>query len=182
MPIISGTDLTPDHKPPRLCDKCWKAQKLAKEYRCEKGRFVVSWINRGWKNSKKEPVANRDLWEPFIDLVQRRGDVSFRWVKGHAGDRLNDAADKLATTAAAEQRPRSGPRFTDRVTAGLEPDSVGAALGLDIVDANSLVAHQGGPLVVITGHRPTAFGGWDLANPVADGLRSAEHTSELHYH
>lgn len=129
------------------------------------------WIDRGWKNSKKEPVANRDLWEPFIDLVRRRGDVSFRWVKGHAGDRLNDAADKLATTAAAEQRPRSGPRFTDRIIAGLEPDSSGSGPELGADEATADESDQNGPLVVITGHRPTELGGWDLANPVADGLR-----------
>jgi ribonuclease HI len=49
-------------------------------------------------------VANRDLWEPLIDLVSERDDVAFRWVKGHSGDPMNDLADKLAVAAAAEGR------------------------------------------------------------------------------
>ena len=50
-------------------------------------------------NSAKKPVANRDLWEPLIDAVRER-DVSFRWVKGHSGDTMNDRVDALAVEAA----------------------------------------------------------------------------------
>ena len=41
-------------------------------------------------------MANRDLWEPLVELVNERGDVSFRWVKGHSGDAMNDLVDALA--------------------------------------------------------------------------------------
>lgn len=54
------------------------------------------WLRRGWRNSQNQPVANRDLWEPFIDLVNTRGNVEFRWVKGHSGDPMNDLVDRLA--------------------------------------------------------------------------------------
>ena len=57
------------------------------------------WLQRGWKNSQRQPVANRDLWEPFLDLVQRRGNVDFAWVKGHSGDPMNDFVDSLAVEA-----------------------------------------------------------------------------------
>ena len=53
-------------------------------------------------------MANRDLWEPLIEAVRSRGDVSFRWVKGHSGDRWNDEADRLAVQAAERQESRSG--------------------------------------------------------------------------
>jgi hypothetical protein len=53
-------------------------------------------------------VANRDLWEPFIELVLARGDVSFRWVKGHSGDPMNDVVDRLAVEAATSQHARVG--------------------------------------------------------------------------
>ncbi len=69
---------------------------------CFRDRWWEGWIRRGWRNSQKKPVANRDLWEPLIDLVLSR-DVAFRWVKGHAGDRWNDEADRLATEAADGQ-------------------------------------------------------------------------------
>lgn len=81
------------------------------------------WLQRGWKNSQGQPVANRDLWEPFIDLVVFDGvtvldnpnrqpvetQVGFRWVKGHAGHALNEAADALAV-AARNTLPDTGRR------------------------------------------------------------------------
>ena len=44
-------------------------------------------------------MANRDLWEPLIETVNERGNVTFRWVKGHSGDRMNDLVDTLAVAA-----------------------------------------------------------------------------------
>jgi ribonuclease HI len=76
---------------------------------CFRDRWHEGWRRRGWKNSQRQPVANRDLWEPFIDLVLQRGDVTFRWVKGHNGDRMNDLVDELAVEAAATQAGRAGP-------------------------------------------------------------------------
>lgn len=75
---------------------------------CFRDRWHEGWRRRGWRNSKKEPVANRDLWEPFIELVLARGDVEFRWVKGHGGDPMNDLVDRLAVEAANSQHGRSG--------------------------------------------------------------------------
>jgi hypothetical protein len=63
--------------------------------------WIDGWLRRGWKNSKKEPVANQDLWKPFVDEVAAHGQVTFSWVKGHAGDPMNEEADRLATEAAA---------------------------------------------------------------------------------
>jgi ribonuclease HI len=57
------------------------------------------WLRRGWKNSQRQPVANRDLWEPLIELVRERGDITFRWVRGHTGDPMNELVDVLAVAA-----------------------------------------------------------------------------------
>jgi ribonuclease HI len=58
------------------------------------------WQRRGWRNSQGEPVANRDLWEPFVDAVNARaGQVKFRWIKGHSGHPMNDRVDFLAKEA-----------------------------------------------------------------------------------
>ncbi len=70
-----------------------------------------NWLKKGWVNAKKQPVANRDLWEPFIELVHGRDDVEFKWVKGHSDNRMNDAADLLATSAAMTQTERSGDQY-----------------------------------------------------------------------
>ncbi|HSJ26808.1 MAG TPA: ribonuclease H, partial [Acidimicrobiia bacterium] len=62
---------------------------------CFRDRWWEGWIRRGWTNSQRKPVANRDLWEPLVTLYQER-DLAFRWVKAHAGDRWNELADRLA--------------------------------------------------------------------------------------
>ena len=65
---------------------------------CFRDGWWVRWEKNGWKNSKKQPVANADLWKPIVDLV-RGADVRFRWVKGHGDDALNDLVDRLAVAA-----------------------------------------------------------------------------------
>jgi ribonuclease HI len=66
---------------------------------CFRDRWWETWLRNGWRNKRRQPVANRDLWEPLVELVLGRGDVTFRWVKGHAEDPLNDAVDRLAVDA-----------------------------------------------------------------------------------
>jgi len=75
---------------------------------CFRDRWWEGWRRRGWVNSAKKPVANRDLWEPLIDLVVGREDVTFRWVKGHGGDPMNDLVDRLAVEAALTQHAQVG--------------------------------------------------------------------------
>jgi ribonuclease HI len=68
---------------------------------CFKDRWWQGWQRRNWKNSQNKPVANRDLWEPLIELaVSSESNVTWRWVKGHSGDPWNDRVDELATMAA----------------------------------------------------------------------------------
>jgi ribonuclease HI len=69
---------------------------------CFKDGWWRGWLARGWTNSQKKPVANRDLWEPLVESV-RQGGVTFRWVKGHSGDEMNDVVDRLAVRAGREQ-------------------------------------------------------------------------------
>jgi len=65
---------------------------------CFRDRWWVNWQRNGWKNSKRQPVANVDLWEPLVELATGGG-VTFRWVKGHSGDPMNDLVDALAVAA-----------------------------------------------------------------------------------
>lgn len=70
---------------------------------CFNDRWYEGWLKRGWKNSQKKPVANQDLWEPLINIYLERADeIEFIWVKGHAGNRWNEAADQLAVAAAED--------------------------------------------------------------------------------
>lgn len=74
---------------------------------CFKDRWWVRWKANGWRNAKKEPVANDDLWRPLIEMyeglaVDERPD--FQWVKGHSGDPMNDIVDALAVSATSSPR------------------------------------------------------------------------------
>jgi ribonuclease HI len=71
---------------------------------CFRDRWWRGWLARGWLTSAKKPVANRDLWEPLVTEVRSRGDIDFRWVKGHSGDPMNDLVDLLAVAAARTHR------------------------------------------------------------------------------
>ena len=61
--------------------------------------WVDSWIKKGWKRGKNEPVKNIDLWKRLLQ-VKEPHNVSFYWVKGHDGHPQNERCDQLATTAA----------------------------------------------------------------------------------
>lgn len=60
--------------------------------------WIDSWIKKGWRNSSGE-VKNIDLWKRLLSAKEQHN-VTFVWVKGHAGHPENERCDKLATTAA----------------------------------------------------------------------------------
>ncbi len=75
---------------------------------CFRDRWWQGWRARGWRNSRGEAVANQDLWRELLALVvdgRPPGEVSFRKVKGHSGDAMNELVDRLAN----EQARRAGP-------------------------------------------------------------------------
>jgi len=71
---------------------------------CFRDKWWMGWQRRGWKNSQRQPVANRDLWEPLIELVNSRTDISFTWVKAHNGEPMNELVDQLAVAASLSTR------------------------------------------------------------------------------
>lgn len=74
---------------------------------CFRQRWWEGWKRKGWRNSKGDPVANQDLWQPLLEEALSR-DVRFRWVKGHAGDAMNEIVDTLAKEAALSQSQAAG--------------------------------------------------------------------------
>ncbi|MBV8401442.1 MAG: ribonuclease HI [Acetobacteraceae bacterium] len=56
------------------------------------------WVRRNWRNAAGDPVANMDLWRRLLDAATRH-EIEWRWVRGHAGDTMNERADRLATEA-----------------------------------------------------------------------------------
>jgi ribonuclease HI len=75
---------------------------------CFRDGWWRNWLARDWRNARKEPVANRDIWEPIVDLYRARNDVTFEWVKAHHEDRYNDLVDQLAVEASRTQLDRRG--------------------------------------------------------------------------
>ena len=63
--------------------------------------WIDNWKKRGWRTAAKKPVKNQDLWMQLDALVQQH-QVSWEWVKGHAGHRENEWADELANRAIDE--------------------------------------------------------------------------------
>lgn len=90
-----------------LCDSQYVINSVTK--------WLPGWKRRGWRRSDGGPVLNRELLEAIDQAIQGR-EVSFEWVKGHAGHELNEAADLRAHAAAlAFQQglpPDRGPGFT----------------------------------------------------------------------
>ena len=65
--------------------------------------WLPGWKARGWRTADKKPVKNDDLWRT-LDAARARHEVSWRWVKGHAGHPLNERADALARRGCDEVR------------------------------------------------------------------------------
>lgn len=63
--------------------------------------WISDWIRKGWLNSKKVPVLNRDLWERLQEL-SRTHRIEWKWVRGHDGHIENERCDELARAAIRE--------------------------------------------------------------------------------
>ena len=62
--------------------------------------WIDSWVKSNWKR-KSGPVLNSDLWKRLLKAMEPHN-VSFEWIKGHAGHPENERCDELATQAADE--------------------------------------------------------------------------------
>jgi ribonuclease HI len=62
--------------------------------------WIHGWKRNGWKTASRQPVKNADLWQR-LDTAQACHDVTWQWVKGHAGHPENEKADELARAGMA---------------------------------------------------------------------------------
>ncbi|MBL4813078.1 MAG: ribonuclease HI [Rhodobacteraceae bacterium] len=67
-------------------------------------KWIIGWKARGWKTAAKKPVKNEDLWRR-LETAAARHDVTWNWVKGHAGHPENEKADELARAGMAPFKP-----------------------------------------------------------------------------
>ena len=65
--------------------------------------WIRSWKKNGWRTAAKKPVLNRDLWER-LDALSASLDISWSWVKGHAGIKYNELCDELCQKEIRRQK------------------------------------------------------------------------------
>ncbi len=66
--------------------------------------WIRGWKARGWKTAGRDPVKNADLWQR-LDAARDRHEVSWNWVRGHAGQVENERAHVLAQRGIVEHDP-----------------------------------------------------------------------------
>jgi ribonuclease HI len=64
--------------------------------------WAKNWQKMGWIKSDKKPAINPDLWAELLDLIENL-DITFKWVKGHAGHPMNERCDELAVASAKQK-------------------------------------------------------------------------------
>ncbi|MFN0028100.1 MAG: SLOG family protein [Acidimicrobiales bacterium] len=139
---------------------------------CFRDRWWEGWLARNWHNSARKPVANRDLWEPFIGLVRSRGDVTFTWVKGHGSDPWNDKVDRLAVAAMRNQADSAGDALPDQLGPSDSPRRSSPAAGSGAAGGLGATSRAGAAAAVGEAEVPgTAADGGVAA--VAEGVARA---------
>lgn len=71
--------------------------------------WITGWKKNGWKTAAKKPVKNAELWQA-LDEARLRHDVTWHWVKGHAGHPENERADELARAGMAPFKKSAMPK------------------------------------------------------------------------
>jgi len=66
-------------------------------------KWIHGWKKNGWKTAAKKPVKNKDLWQA-LEAACERHEMTWKWVKGHAGDAGNERADELARLGVEQVR------------------------------------------------------------------------------
>lgn len=66
--------------------------------------WIHGWKKNGWRTADKKPVKNEELWKR-LDAALGRHKIEWKWVRGHAGDEMNERADALARAGMAPFKP-----------------------------------------------------------------------------
>jgi ribonuclease HI len=97
LSVIAALETIPDGTPIQLfSDSQYVLNTLSKGW-------IVGWKRKGWINTAREPVKNRDLWER-LDLLIAKHAMTYQWVRGHASNPLNNRCDELAVAAALGEK------------------------------------------------------------------------------
>jgi ribonuclease HI len=135
LDLLESTASDADQHLHVLCDSQYVINSVTK--------WMPGWKRKGWKKKDGKPVLNRDLLEA-IDRALVGRSVEFEWVKGHAGHRMNEAADKRANAAATafskQQDPQVGPGYRGEIEAS-GPATLPTPGALSVPAAPSSASH-----------------------------------------
>ena len=70
--------------------------------------WMSNWKRNGWKTKEKKPVKNEDLWK-LLDAAVAKHEVTWHWLKGHAGHQENERCDQLASAEIAKIKQAHSP-------------------------------------------------------------------------
>ncbi len=73
--------------------------------------WIHGWKRKGWRTADNKPVKNVDLWQR-LDAAAAPHDITWHWVKGHAGDEMNERVDAVARAGMAPFKPQGKPAGT----------------------------------------------------------------------
>ncbi|PLS19909.1 ribonuclease HI [Neptunicoccus cionae] len=71
-------------------------------------KWIFGWKKNGWKTAAKKPVKNEELWKA-LDAATKRHNITWKWIKGHAGHAENERADELARQGMEPFKPAKKP-------------------------------------------------------------------------
>ena len=86
--------------------------------------WIANWQRNGWRNAKRQEVANRELWEELLLMTEGRK-ITSQWVRGHSGDHFNELCDQIANEEADLAAQGTGPG--DSAPDSTQTDSTEAA-------------------------------------------------------
>jgi len=152
--------------------------------------WVANWEAHGWRKRNGAPVENVDLWQALLKETARH-EVTWRWVRGHAGSPLNERADALATAARRALGRGSGGRAAGRASGGGAAGALprvaiyarGCALGVPgPAGYAACVVPEGGDPRILSGGWPLASSNAMELQAVIAGLRSLRDISSVDLH
>ena len=92
-------------------------------------KWLRGWKRNGWRAQTREPVKNEDLWRE-LDAAAARHQITWHWVKGHAGNQGNERCDQLARQAIASlKQTHTAADLKDQLRHGKHPVPAGGARG-----------------------------------------------------
>ncbi|SYZ32787.1 Ribonuclease HI [Propionibacterium australiense] len=129
LDLLRATAVDADQPLRILCDSQYVINSVTK--------WMPGWKRRGWRKKDGKPVLNVELLRAIDEALEGR-DVSFEWVKGHAGHRMNEAADARARAAATayqqHREPDPGPGYRPGAPGGGSGRAMAAASVLGAPD------------------------------------------------